>query len=501
MQSFNAPAYIRGQLVTDNPVQFGGRDGESAFFAPDPLTLVDRLPLRDPGSLRELYALGMDDILDYLVELGSHLHLSSNAFLQEALENSYAMSDQTPPLLHRQYATLPFLFDRDMLREGVDVPIGIRYLEGWVPTKMADGRVASVRAFGARSLHIVAGNSPLVSAITIIRNALTRSDAVIKAPSNDPLTSLAIARTMAKMASDHPLTRHVSVAYWKGGSEDFEQRLYQPSHMEKIIAWGGLASVKHVTRYIQPGLELITLDPKRSATVIGREAFESEDTLRTVALRMATDIGALNQLGCVAARVIFVECEEDEAGIAKLTRFAELIYDQLRKLPRSISTEAKRFNPGLRDNIRALKTSPDFYTVIGGHGGEGAVIVSHNDEPVDFYTSLACRVGNLVPISDHGKAVKWMNAYTQTIGVYPDSLRAKLRDLLPFYGAQRFVSLGYANTGNFALPQDAIEPTRRMVKWIVDESCDPADIEPQWVEPEWLPAPDALPVHAHEGAL
>ena len=486
MAKFTAPAFIRGTLVTDNLVEFGGRDGISAFLAPDPASIMDRLPLKDPGSLRELPALSFDDILDYLVELGSRLNLRDNAFLQEALDNSYAMSDQTPPLLYRQYATLPDLFTRELLSEAAEASIGIRYLEGWNPMQMGDGRLAHVRAFGARALHIVAGNSPFVSAITIIRNALTRSDAIIKVPSNDPLTSLALARTMAEMAPDHPLTRHLSVAYWKGGSEDFEQRLYQPSNIEKIIAWGGLASVKHITRYIQPGIELVTLDPKRSATVIGREAFDNEATLQETAVRAATDIGALNQLGCVAARVIFVECSDDDEEIAKLTRFGERIFTELQKLPRSISTEAKSFDPELRANIQALRTSPDFYTVIGGKGDEGAIIVSHSDEPVLFYTSLACRVANLVPIPSYKAAVQWMNAYTQTIGVYPEALSLKLRDLLPFYGAQRIVTLGYANTGSYALPQDAIEPCRRLVKWIVHETCDPGRMEPQWVEPSNL---------------
>ena len=487
MPSFTAPAIIRGHLVSENLARFGGRDGAASFESPDPATLVDRLPLKDPGTLRDLYAIGFDEMVDYLVELGTWLDLTRNELLQEALDRSYAMSDQTPPLLHRQYAQINGLFQRPLLREAIDASIGIRFLEGWNERQMEDGRTARIRAFGCRSLHIVAGNSPFVSAITIIRNALTRGDAIIKAPSNDPLTSLAIARTMARMAPDHPITRHLSVAYWKGGDEAFEQRLYRPSNIEKIIAWGGFASVKHVARYIQPGLELVTLDPKRSATVIGREAFGDEDRLREVALRAATDIGALNQLGCVAARVIFVESGTDAAGIERLVRLGELIYTEIMNLPESISTVAKSFDPELKAEIQALRTNRDSYTVIGGREKEGAIIVSHGSEPVDFYPSLACRVANLVPVDDYTETVGWMNAYTQTIGVYPEALRLKLRDLLPLYGAQRLITLGYANTGSYALPQDAIEPTRRMVKWIVDESCVPERLRPLWTEPDGLP--------------
>jgi hypothetical protein len=76
-----------------------------------------------------------------------------------------------------------------------------------------------------------------------------------------------------------------------------------------------------------------------------------------------------------------------------------------------------------------------------------------------------------------------MTAYTQTVGVYPESLKQTLRDTLPFYGAQRLVSLGYAADPSMAVPQDAIEPVRRMVKWIVDERCDPRQVTPLWKRP------------------
>jgi hypothetical protein len=344
---------------------------------------------------------------------------------------------------------------------------------------MSDGRIASIRAMGARALHIVAGNSPITSIITVARNALTRSDAIIKSPSNDPFTALAVARSMIKMAPDHPITKHLSVAYWKGGSEKFEERLYQPRHIEKIIAWGGFASVKHVARYIQPGLELISLDPKRSATIIGKETFTNETLMRDAALRTATDIGASNQTGCSSARVILVESGTDDAG---LTKFGEMVYDAMLKLPGNLSTKPKNVDSQLRDDIRALRSTPDFYQVIGGREDEGALIISKLDDVVEFYPRLSGRVANLVPMDDISDAGKYVNAYTQTVGVYPESLKLKLRDELPLYGAQRFVTLGYAMTANPGLPQDAIEPVRRMVKWIVDESCPVESCPPLWID-------------------
>jgi hypothetical protein len=73
-----------------------------------------------------------------------------------------------------------------------------------------------------------------------------------------------------------------------------------------------------------------------------------------------------------------------------------------------------------------------------------------------------------------------VTSYTQTVGIYPESLKAQLRDVLPLYGAQRLVSLGYACHVTLAGPQDALEPLRRMCKWIVEETCDPSEVTPMW---------------------
>jgi len=87
-------------------------------------------------------------------------------------------------------------------------------------------------------------------------------------------------------------------------------------------------------------------------------------------------------------------------------------------------------------------------------------------------------VGNLVPIDDIETAVKSVNAYTQTIGVYPEALKLELRDRLAYQGGQRLVSLGGAATGQHSFErQDAIESVRRMVKWVVEESADGARLE------------------------
>jgi hypothetical protein len=285
---------------------------------------------------------------------------------------------------------------------------------------------------------------------------------------------------MIELDAEHPLTRHLSVAYWRGGDERIERALYHPRNIEKIVAWGGFASIKHVTTYLQPGLQLITLDPKRSLSIIGPQAFDSDAALHDVATRLATDIGAINQEGCVNARVVYAASGTDEAGIARLERLAKLTYEAMLTLPASVSTRPKTGNADLVRLLTATRLNAEWYSVVGGLNGEGAVIASRLPEPVEFADRLANRIANLVPIDDLAPAIRAVDAYAQTIGIYPDALMHELRDRLAIQGAQRLVSLGYAASATVAGPQDAIEPTRSLCRWIVCEQCDPEVTPALW---------------------
>jgi hypothetical protein len=478
-KNFHVPLIIRGQVITDADLEFGGRRGGVSFNTPDVAKHLDKLTLAAPSKMADLYSVSLDDILDLLAELGNRLRFDSNPHLREAFELSCITSGLSESILRYQYENIPFFFNREEMAMMVERSCGANYLEGWVPQPGGmPGVNARVRAFGSRAVHVIAGNAPIVSILTVIRNAFTRSDAIIKTPSNDPLTAAALARTLIDVAPDHPVTKHLSVAYWKGGDTTIERAIYDPRKIEKIIAWGGFDSVKHVTQYLQPGIDLITQDPKLSGTIIGKEAFADEATLRSVAKRLALDVGAQNQEGCVSARVIYVESGTDAEGIARANRLGELAFDAMQQLPPHLSTPHKAFDMNLKAEIDGARMNDEEYRVFGGRKNEGAIIVSQDDAPVDFSRQLGCRVGNIVPIDDLQIAIRSVNAYTQTIGLFPEALKEKLRDQLAFQGAQRLVSLGGASTIQHNMEkQDAIEPVRRMVKWVTEEYADGALFE------------------------
>ena len=468
---FRVPLVIRGEVIEEDAVSHGGRGGGISFTAPDVAAYLGKLALSTPSSMSDLYALRIEEIFEFLAELGHRLPPSRNPWMEEAFRISCHTSGLGADILRAMYENMDRMLDPASLREAAENSIGIDYLENWVEMPLEGPVTARIRAFGARAVHIVAGNAPGTSLLTVARNAITRSDAIIKTPSNDPLTAAAIARTMIDMAPDHPLTRHLSVAYWKGGDERVEEKLYTSGNIEKIVAWGGMASIKHIAKYVQPGIELVALDPKLSSTIIGREAFADEETLARVAGALALDGGGLNQEGCVNARVVWVESGTDKAGLERLSRFGQLVYEAIQALPPQISGPAVRMDPALADEVSALRLGgDDWYKVIGG-GIEGAVIVSQMEEPVDFAPLLANRVLNLVPVDDVETPVQAVTSYTQTIGIWPESLKRRLRDQLAIHGAQRLVTLGHAvGMPNHGI-QDAIEPWRRMCRWIVEEEA------------------------------
>ncbi|MBX7432214.1 long-chain-fatty-acyl-CoA reductase [Mycobacterium sp. Y57] len=466
-----AHAVIRGEVVDSDLIEYPGRAGGLTFMAPDPRKFVDRLPLASPGDMADLYDLSFDDILDYLEELGKRLDINSNEHMQQARELTYDVAPVPRELVDLGYSGFTTFFERDKVRQVAEKSVGLDYLEGWVEHRLIDGVIIKVRAFGSRGVHIVAGNGPGLGLLTLLRSAISRSDCIIKAPSNDPFTSAALGKTMCEMAPDHPLTKHFAVAYWQGGDAAVEEKLFQPHNVEKIIAWGGFAGIKHVTKYIQPGLELISLDPKTSISVVGPEALDDEQQMKEAASRLAIDIGGANQAGCASSRVTYVLTGSHQDGVERMTELAKHTYDAIMELPSTFSVMPKSYDKELKSHVDALRLDDDWYEVIGGERGEGAMIVSKLPRKVDFAAYLADRTANFVPCETIDDVLLGIDAYTQTIGVWPESLKAQLQDVVPFYGAQRLVTLGNAlyNGPLIGLAHDGMEPVRRMCKWIANE--------------------------------
>jgi hypothetical protein len=472
------PILSRGRVIMpgDDAIEFSGRAG-ARFRSPDPHKYIHDLVLSDAGRLSDLQAMPIDEIIDFLAALGPLLVTERNPYLNQAFELALGAGGLTEPILRCVYNQLPGLFERRKLNDMVEATVGKAYLDGWVEKGPAGRSTLRVRAVGTRQLHITAGNVPIVAAYTVIRTALTKSDCLIKSPSNDPLTANAIVRTMIDLAPDHPVTRHFAVAYWKGGDASMDSAICRTSRIDKITAWGGMASMKHIQKYLVPGLDLVAMNPKLSISIIGKQALESETAMAEAAQGLALAAGRLNQTACSSTRVVYVECGTDEASLERLTALAEKYYAAVQALPAHLSTPAPHPDRNLAGELESISMEDDFYWV-KGDTVTGAVIVSRFEGKVDFADQLNNRIINLVPLADLTKLYAWCDDQTQTVPIYPESLRERMRDGLALRGVQRIVPLVVNVARENAteefdapgLPHDGIEPMRRMVRWVIDQS-------------------------------
>ena len=475
-RTYEIPIISRGTIIEpgEDAVEFKGRGGAS-FRTPDPHKHIHDLVLGNPVRLADLNDLPMRDIIDFLAEVGRRMRLEDNPHLQESFELALQAGGLAEPILRGVYEDLPYMFDPDSLREQVDRTIGIDYLDGWVPAPGGDAHVR-VRAVGTRQLHITAGNVPVVAALTIIRGALTKSDVLIKAPSNDPLTANAVARTLIDIDANHPVTKHVAVAYWKGGDEFMDSQIVRTSRIDKITAWGGMSSVKHIQKFLTPGIDLTALNPKYSMSVIGKEALESEEAMEEAALGIAVVSGLYNQTACSNTRLVYVESETDDESLDKVIALGSKIVAAYQTLPEVMSTPADKPNQDLEAELEAVALEDDFYYV-EGDTINGGVVVSRFSDRVDFYDQLNNRVVNLVPVPNLLDVLKWCDDTTQTVGIYPENLRDRMIDPLSLAGVQRIVGIRGGDAMQIfhdshslppGMPHDGIEPLRRNVRWVID---------------------------------
>jgi hypothetical protein len=406
------------------------------------------------------FDLSIADVLDFLSELGRRLDYRTNPHLAVAMKSLAADHPLGPEVLERYFASLPATFERDLLEFELRQSLGAE-ADGWRLVVDPGGRHCRVRAFPPRLVHILPGNVPGAAAVTIARGALSRGVHLLKTPSNDRFTAPAILQTMAEIDPTHPVTRSFSSVYWKGGDDMVEARLFQPQYFDKLVAWGGESAIRGALRHIGPGLELVSFDPKVSISMIGREAFRSEETLEEAAERAANDVANFNQEGCVSSRYQFVEGDAEQVD-----RFCERLVVRLGVDRPLASGRGPKVPREIRDQVELLRTLEPMIRAWGGYEGDGLVVRSA--EMVDFHPSA--KTVNVIPVNHLEDAVGHATVATQTVGVYPGTRAGELRDALACRGVQRVVALGDAHKAGLGMPHDGMYPLHRFMRWIVDTS-------------------------------
>lgn len=452
-----APFFVRGNVIEDTAVRHKSRDLGVDFVTPK-IDLDALITLRtEPGPL---FDVRLSEILDFLAATGEQMRLDKAGYLREAVDRISATNVLPRSVIEQNVRMASDYLNKAKLLEYAKHNLGDeRVLDEWVPRVDSAGRKSFTRAFPPRLIHILPGNSPLVSAQSIALGAMVKAINLFKMGSSDPFMAVAILRTMLDVDPDHPVPRSMSAVYWRGGDERVERAIFQPQYFDKIVAWGGGDAINNVIKYLMPGLQLVSFDPKTSISMIGIEAFDSDEILDDVATRAANDVGLLNQEACVCSRVLFVEGERKQ-----IDRFCERLQRKLVDR-NAVSGKAPALPRDLAEEVESMKLMDDEFGVWGTGDGSGLVIRS--SEPVDFHP--VNKTANVVEVDSLNDALKYVNVATQTVGVYPPARQIELRNGLASGGAQRIVRLGDAGGQSIGAPHDAMYIMHRFVHWIVHE--------------------------------
>lgn len=459
----SAPFFLRGVLVEGSDTIQRSRDLGVDFATPK----IDLDKVVHPRTeMPPLLNIPLSEIIDFLVETGQRMASPNNPYMQECFERMASTHILPRGVVEETAKHAAAYLDKRVLMAEVQQNFpDPKALDEWVLKQDFTGRKSFVRAFGPRLIHVLPGNSPGVAVKSIAQGAMVKAVNLFKMSSADPFTTVAILRTMADIDPDHAIMKSMSAIYWRGGDEKIESTLYRPQYFDKIVAWGGGDAINNVVRYLGPGFQLVSFDPKTSISMVGKEAFASKETLELAADLASADIMILNQEACVSSRFQFVEGSHEDVD-----RFCEKLHRRIVERA-AASGDIRPLDMDMRDQIEMMMLMDDDYRVFGQPDGKGVVIRS--DEPVDFHPIN--KTANVVRVDSLDDAMKYINVATQTVGFYPFERMADYRDRLASGGAQRIVHLGEAGPSTIGNPHDAMYPLHRFVHWMAHEDgCNPA---------------------------
>ncbi len=453
----SAPFFLRGELIEGADVTHRSRDLGIEFTTPR-IPLDKAVPPRT--EVPPLLNVPLREIIDFLVMTGERIRDPKNEFMAECIDRMCSTHILPREVVANQAMYAATYLDKRKLMAEIEQNFpDPAALDGWVPKQDFTGRKSFVRAFAPRLIHVLPGNSPGVAVKSVAQGAMVKAINLFKMSSADPFTMVAILRIMAEIDPTHPIVRSMSAIYWRGGDDATERVLYRPQYFDKIVAWGGGDAINNVIKYLGPGFQLVSFDPKTSISMVGREALADDALIDEVASLASADVMTLNQEACVASRYQFVEGSE-----AEVDRFCARLHHHIAARA-AASGDVRALDMDMKEQVEALMMMDDEYGVWGKADGKGLVIRS--DEPVDFYPIN--KTANVVRVDSLDDAVKWINVATQTVGFYPFNRMADYRDRLAAGGAQRVVHLGEAGPSTIGNPHDAMYPLHRFVHWMAHE--------------------------------
>jgi len=456
--------------------------GEYVYQVMPPVIGADLIEADTDKLACELYALSVENILDYLDTISAML-LRHNRLAVRVRELCRLTSEYPDAFLDGWFASFHSSFNREAARQMIDRELafggkpGGDFLNGWVevPAKTSYGWLnlhtcnlfgkdmsaadaaagTYVRAMPTRQLHITAGNAPEVPLVSALRAVLTKSAAVIKLPYGAILTGDLFALAAVAAAPEHPITKNLSMVYWPGGNESIEHTLFIPNAFDRIVVWGNPETVTSVqSRALFT--RVVCLNPRYGISLIGNEAFSN---LEEAAVKASMDVMLYNQKACTSSLVHYVEGTEKQANEYAIA-LCKVLGKWDKEMPNFVS-------PSAIGNIKRMRrgryADAGWYVNNRGDDFSSGVVVMQGE--FDILDHPMCRLVIVRPVARLDAALKYLNQYVSIAGVYPEGHRLELRDKILARGVSSVFPLGQCERVYAGMPHDGMRVLSELVDW------------------------------------
>jgi hypothetical protein len=441
------------------------------------------IPRDISDQIHRLHPLDFASIQHFVDTIGAALS-ADGSIVGAALPLAAACSDQPEFFVrlgfHDMYAAfngqaLGVAIDREMSYAGRP---GRDFLDGWVeiaaevrPGGMATARAGlsdvsaqipaqrRLRAVPMSQLHITAGNSPVVPAVSALRALATKGPMTVKLPSGALVAGSAFAFALWASGPEHPLVRHASIAYWQGGDEVVESALCSHGAFQRIVVWGSRASVESVTRRAA-GTKTLVFNPRYGLSLIGREALLPAAIDETVRLA-AQDTMVWNQQACIASLVHYVEGGDEDIDRYCVALTEELALWDTAQCHRPTREVIGRIRSARRGELSAGKWR------FNGPPVAPTSAVVRIDREFDLSAHPQARVVIVRPVADIRDTLHLMHAGVSSVGILPRSRIDEVRDEICGRGVTSVLPLGEVDTLFVGAPHDGLRPLSELVSWAV----------------------------------
>jgi hypothetical protein len=303
-------------------------------------------------------------------------------------------------------------------------------------TESREKRAALARGPGFL-VHVTAGNLPNSSWMSIVQGFLVRSAQFVKCASGNTLFPRLFAHSLYQM--EPKLGACLELAQWPGGNVPLEEALF--SQAECITATGTTETIASIRGRVPAPVRFLSYDHRVSFGFVSRDGLPGWDAPNVLA-RVAADIAAWDQSGCLSPHVIYVQT----GGEMGPETFAENLAGELEKL------EQKQPRGAL---------SPEESAAIAARRGFYEIRAAHSPGTKNWW-SRNSTAWTVIYDSDPLFQISCLNRFIHVKGV--GQLREALRAADSVRGKVSTVGIASA-------PESAPELAHQLAAWGVTRVC------------------------------